>query len=65
MGGSATQAASRLASSSRCLSRYPPSQNPPEALIEGMVTATIDFRPRPSLEDLKIIISPTSLTSDG
>ncbi len=39
--------------------------NPPEALQEGKVTSSIVFRPRPSLEDLKIIISPTALESDA
>jgi hypothetical protein len=45
--------------------QVPPSLNPPEDLLEGRVTASIEFRPRPALEDLKIIISPTQLTSEG
>ena len=43
----------------------PPDLNPPENLLEGLVTASIQFRPRPALEDLKIIISPTQLSSEG
>lgn len=33
-------------------------------LQEGRVTATVQFRPRPALEDLHIIISPTELTAE-
>lgn len=43
----------------------PPSLNPPADLQEGKVTASIIFRPRPALENLKIIISPTSLQSEA
>ena len=38
--------------------------NPPANLLEGLVTATVQFRPRPALEDLHIIISPTELTAE-
>jgi phage tail sheath protein FI len=38
--------------------------NPPENLMEGRITATVQFRPRPALEDLHIIISPTELTAE-
>lgn len=43
----------------------PPDLNPPEDLLEGKVTASVQFRPRPALEDLKIIISPTQLETQG
>jgi hypothetical protein len=43
----------------------PPDQNPPEELLEGNVTATIQFRPRPALENLTIVLSPTQLVSEG
>lgn len=39
--------------------------NPPNELQEGRITAKVQFRPRPALEDLLIIISPTELTSEG
>lgn len=42
----------------------PPELNPPANLLEGLVTATVQFRPRPALEDLHIIISPTELTAE-
>ncbi len=42
----------------------PLSMNPPENLQEGLVTSIVQFRPRPSLETLKIIISPTELTAE-
>lgn len=38
--------------------------NPASNLQEGRVTATVQFRPRPALEDLHIIISPTDLTAE-
>ena len=43
----------------------PLSLNSPQDLQEGKVTASIIFRPRPAIESLKIIISPTSLQSDA
>jgi phage tail sheath protein FI len=43
----------------------PPELNTPASLQEGNVTATIEFQPRPALERLKIIISPTQLTSES
>ena len=43
----------------------PLSLNTPALLQEGKVSASIVFRPRPALEDLTIIISPTQLTSEG
>lgn len=39
--------------------------NSPEDLNEGLVTAQIRYRPRSALEDLKVIISPSQLTSEG
>lgn len=41
----------------------PVDQNSASSLQEGNVTATVSFRPRPALENLKIIISPTELTA--
>jgi hypothetical protein len=47
------------------LVEVPLALNPPEALLEGQVTASVKYRPRPALEDLKIILSPTELTANG
>lgn len=43
------------------LVEVPLALNPPENLQEGKVAATVRYRPRPALEDLKIIISPTQV----
>jgi len=40
----------------------PPELNTPASLLEGNVTASIEFRPRPSLENLVIIITPTEVS---
>lgn len=45
------------------LVEVPLSLNPAENLLEGLVTASIQYRPRPSIEDLKIIISPLQLAA--
>ena len=38
--------------------------NPAASLQEGLVTAKVEFRPRPALEDLVINITPTQLTTE-
>ena len=43
----------------------PTSLNPPEELLEGRVSATVSFIPRPALEKLIIYISPTELSTEG
>lgn len=48
----------------QCTVEVPLDLNPASALLEGRVTATVSFRPRPALEDLTIIISPTELTTE-
>lgn len=40
----------------------PPELNTPAALLEGNVSAVVKFRPRPALENLTIVISPTEVS---
>lgn len=49
----------------QCQIAVPLSLNPAEDLLEGLVTGTVQYRPRPALEDLKLIISPTEVSSEG
>jgi phage tail sheath protein FI len=49
----------------QCSVLVPPDLNPASDLLEGMVTASISYRPRPAIEDLKVIITPTQLETQG
>lgn len=48
----------------QCMVLVPLDLNSASALLEGRVTATVSFRPRPALENLTIILSPTELTTE-
>lgn len=47
----------------QCIVEVPLNLNPPENLLEGLVTAIIQYRPRPALENLKIILAPRQLSA--